>query len=440
MQKTIQQLIDQDYKDYSKYVVKNRALPSNVDGLKPVQRKILFSMLQTNGKKKVAEIGSGLSSYNYHHGEKSAQDAVSKMGQSWSNNIPLLKGHGNFGSVMVHEPAASRYIYAELSTIVPYIFKDTDLAPKSSDIEDPEPEYFLPIIPFQLVNGIQGIAVGFATNIMPHDPKSIVKACRVALRGKAMEPIVSWPSFSGEILTDGSGKYVFNGIVEEQGAFGYLIKELPVGYDRLKYVANLEKLLERDVISDYSDDCSKEGFRFKIKVSRAQRDAFKKKGVLESLKLQTSETQNIVMVNHMALDNTFVYIPESVSKYIEDFVQFRLGFYEIRIKRDISIMEERINFLRSKERLIESFIADSKKYVVAFSKSKQESKAALIGLGYPDSHIERLVSIPLYSLSTENLQQLKADISKHLLELESLKKLDQKNLYDKELEDLSKKL
>jgi len=165
--------IDTGFKAYSLYTVENRAIPSVIDGLKPAARKLVYSMLteHSNKKVKVAELGGGLAKYNYHHGEDSAMGAVITLTADWNNNCPVFTGHGNFGSRLVQEAAGARYIFCTLSPEFKKYFIDNEVTSKSPDPENPEPAYYLPTIPWVLINGTQGIAVGFACNILPRSVK-----------------------------------------------------------------------------------------------------------------------------------------------------------------------------------------------------------------------------------------------------------------------------
>ncbi|MBT6072286.1 MAG: DNA topoisomerase, partial [Euryarchaeota archaeon] len=158
----VTQLIDNQYKDYSKYVLYSRAIPHLIDGLKPSQRKILYTALKTakNGRIKTASLsGNTISTANYHHGDASLNEAITKMVQSHSNNISLLQGEGSFGSRLVPDAAAPRYTYVKMSDNFDKFFADTMVADRAIDPEDPEPAFYLPIIPWVLVNGVKGIAV-----------------------------------------------------------------------------------------------------------------------------------------------------------------------------------------------------------------------------------------------------------------------------------------
>ena len=209
--KTIEQLIDDDYYGYAKYVIESRAIPSYIDGFKPVQRKVLYVVRKTapvNGpKKKISDIAGSMSSMaNYHHGSASAEDASSRMAQTFNNNVPLVTGHGSFGSRLVPEPSAPRYIFGTLSPEFDKWFSDEEVCPPNPEPDSPEPAHYLPLIPWVLVNGSSGMAVGFATNILPHAPADIAKLCHDCLRSSdgsldsnmIVKP--SFPAFHGEIV------------------------------------------------------------------------------------------------------------------------------------------------------------------------------------------------------------------------------------------------
>ena len=106
--RTLTQIIDTEFREFSMYTIENRAIPSVIDGLKPTQRKLLYAMITEykGHKTKVAELGGGLAKMNYHHGEGSAQGAAIGLGSDWNNNAPVFTGHGNFGSRLVPEAAA----------------------------------------------------------------------------------------------------------------------------------------------------------------------------------------------------------------------------------------------------------------------------------------------------------------------------------------------
>jgi DNA topoisomerase-2 len=418
---TIDGAINQYYKDYAMYVIGNRAIPSMIDGLKPVQRKILCAAIDKakNKKIKVAELGGMLSSYGYHHGETSAQDAVVGMAQEWNNNITLLEAHGNFGSRIVQEAAAPRYIFTKLSENYSIWFKDTDIAPKTSDPEDLEPLHYLPIIPMVLVNGARGIAVGFATNILPRDPNEILKACRKVLNGtrniKAIPP--SYPGFKGTWRQE-DGKWIATGEWSNERG-GYRIRELPPGTDREKYVTHLTKLADAGDIGYFEDHCS-DVFNFFVKVTPTQKKAIEKKGVEKVFKLSTSFTENITVLDQ----NNELKVYDNEIDLIRDFCKYRI--LKIRERLDNNIIDT-INDIAYNERML-AFVKEV---------SKDRKKVLDSDIRYltsiADKHsktaeeTKKMVNMPIYKFCSETIDQLVEKIKiqqKHLVEIKKLEAFD----------------
>ncbi|EFX0167372.1 DNA topoisomerase, partial [Shigella sonnei] len=212
----LKSIIDNEALAYAMYTVENRAIPNMIDGFKPVQRFVIARALDlARGNKdkfhKLASIAGGVADLGYHHGENSAQDAGALMANTWNNNFPLLDGQGNFGSRTVQKAAASRYIFARVSKNFYSVYKDTEYAPVHQDKEHIPPAFYLPIIPTVLLNGVSGIATGYATYILPHSVSSVKKAVLQALQGKKVtKPKVEFPEFRGEVV-EIDGQYEIRG-------------------------------------------------------------------------------------------------------------------------------------------------------------------------------------------------------------------------------------
>ena len=184
--RTIQSIINNELRDYSKYVCYNRAIPHLIDGFKPVQRKAFFLMQKEASKIKVQSLaGNLISKANYNHGDAAASAAISAMGQDFpgSNNIPPFRKKGSFGNKFIKDPSAPRYIYVKKNPVYFNLFTDFELTLPNNDIESPEPEFYLPIIPTILLNGTEGIAVGFATKIRPYRIEDIIENVKKVLSG-----------------------------------------------------------------------------------------------------------------------------------------------------------------------------------------------------------------------------------------------------------------
>ena len=417
IEKPIVEEINSSYRNYALYTLYNRAIPSAVDGLKPVQRKILYGMLQMPNcrkqEKKIADIGS-ISIYNYHHGEASAQAAATLMGATWCNNAPLFTGHGNFGSRLIQEAASARYIFATLSPNYDKFFKDEEVAPKNFDEESPEPAHYLPLIPWVLVNGISGIAVGFATNILPRSPDDLKKQVKLVLQGKKAKNVLpSYPDFRGVVEELDPGTYRTLGIITTDKS-GFTIDELPIGYDREKYITFLNDLLDSNQIRDYEDMCSEHGFKFQVKVNRAQKEHIVSKDPMKFFKLIKQETENLTTIGHDGNLKIF----GSSAELIEYFVEYRLTKVAEKIQLDIDNTNLDLEKQKAKLKFVQMVLAgkiDMKKL------SKQELLDAIAEHISKQDFARGFINIPLWQLTVDMVDELKQLIQKLESDLQNLK-------------------
>ena len=273
IERNLSDLIDKEYKEYAIYSLESRSCPNYCDGFKSTSRKLIYSMIkQFKGKKvKVSELAASIASVaNYHHGSISAEGAVVTLASDWNNNVPVFQGHGNFGSRLINDAAAARYIFAELNQDFYKYFTDFSVTDKHYDLDNPEPQNYLPIIPWILVNGIEGIAVGFANKYLPHKPEDIARHCLKEINGELLEDDyipVSFPHFKGEIIQDTHDKVTTRGVINKlEKKNRWIITEVPWGYDREKYFTLLDKMVEQNKIQDFEDLCNAEGFKFIIKL------------------------------------------------------------------------------------------------------------------------------------------------------------------------------
>jgi len=196
------------YLDYAMSVIVSRALPDVRDGLKPVHRRILYSMHENNFtpdrayNKSARTVGDVIGKY-HPHGELAVYDALVRMAQDFSMSAPLIDGQGNFGSVDGDPPAAQRYTEARLAPVALPLLddldKDTVDFKPNYDEKETEPTVLPSRVPNLIVNGAGGIAVGMATNIPPHNLGEVIDACIALADDPAMsiEPKLPWPSTSG---------------------------------------------------------------------------------------------------------------------------------------------------------------------------------------------------------------------------------------------------
>ena len=424
------QIVDTELREFSMYTIENRAIPSYIDGLKPTQRKLLYAMIhEFHGKRvKINDLGC-ISKFNYHHGEASAISSAIGMSQSWSNNSPLFTGYGNFGSRLVQESAAPRYIFATLSESFKRYFIDTEVAPKAFDPENPEPAFYLPIIPWVLVNGISGISVGFKSDILPRNIETVLKSTKECLKDpeKFLEKNAliqpSWPDFKGQVVNIAPNQWKSLGTIEYIGRYKFKISELPIGYDRQTYVEFLNTLIDKKLIQDYDDVCSKEGFGFEVKVNIQQKTDIEKDPI-KYFKLEKTHTEILTTLGPDGKLKIF----DSVAELVYAFVTYRTSKFSDKIQYDIKQIDSELEELLAKKKFIQIVI--SKKF--DFSTMSKSDLLQLVQTQVStEDWAKRFINIPLYQCTVDEIKELEDTIALKQARLEELKKMDAKELYKK---------
>lgn len=427
VKKTVSSIIDNEYKSYAMYTISNRAIPSYVDGFKNVHRKILYSMLNYyKGKKvKVAELGTSISQFNYHHGETSAQGAVVTLSADWNNNMPIFRSHGNFGSRLIQEAAAPRYIYVDLNPNFHKYFNDFDVCNSHPDIDNPEPLQYLPVVPWVLVNGIEGIAVGFACKFLTHTPKDLAKACNLAIKNKLKDDYiipVTLPGFKGNIIQVEHNKIITQGLVERTKRNTWTITEVPWGYDREKYFVVLTKLLDTNKITDFEDMCDESGFKFIIKMD-TNADTLCEKDPIEFFKLEKPITEN-----YTALDEKgSLVIFDNKLDIIRRFVDFRISKVDERLKNDVVKLNNSLDWLELKLKFIRRVV---NKQINLLEYTRLSLISECMNTYNIDKEIaSRLLSIPVYDMTIDVIDELSIKIEKTKDEINTISSLDAKTVY-----------
>src|SRR5437588_7634819 len=296
----IEEEMKRSYLDYSLSVIIGRALPDVRDGLKPVHRRILYTMqqmgLQPNrATRKCARIvGETMGKY-HQHGNLAVYDALVRMAQPFAMRYPLVDGQGNFGSVDGDPPAADRYTEARLARVATALLEDLDKDTvdfrENYDGSEVEPDVLPARIPNLLINGSDGIAVGMATKIPPHNLTEIVEAAILLVNNpgttlKDILKIVKGPDFpTGAYIygrsgieaayTHGRGKFVMRAkaAIEDlnQGRKAIIVREIPYQVNKAKIVERIAQLVNDKVIDDISDvrdESGRDGMRMVVELKR----------------------------------------------------------------------------------------------------------------------------------------------------------------------------
>jgi len=379
-----EEFIDRELIHFSAYDCA-RSIPSMVDGLKISLRKILYSAFKRRltSEIKVAQFSGYVSEHSaYHHGEASLNGAIVNMAQNYvgSNNINLLEPLGQFGTRLQggDDSASERYIFTQLNTLTRTLFPEADDAILKYTDDDGtivEPEYYVPILPFVLINGISGIGTGFSSSIPSFDPREIVRYLRGVLQGisgGAPAFVPYYEGFTGTVRKLTDTKFMIVGKYENLGNDQIRITELPVGTWTMSYIAFLEGLLDgvvdksgkksppqiRDMVSLSTEkvvDITVTLQKGQLAVLEAAMDGDTGlNGVHKLLKLSTTvSTTNM----HLFDKDMKLHKYENVCEIIDAFYPVRIETYARRKAALLEELSNRLIRLSNRERYILAILA-----------------------------------------------------------------------------------
>ena len=423
------------YIDYSMSVIISRALPDVRDGLKPVHRRVLYGMKELgvtskSGYKKSARIvGEVLGKY-HPHGDSSVYDAMVRMAQSWSLRYPLVDGQGNFGSVDGDSPAAMRYTEARLKKISEEMLDDLekDTVDFQNNFDDSlqEPTVLPTQIPTLLVNGTNGIAVGMATNMAPHNLSECVDGIIAYIDNREITiqelmQYIKAPDFPTagiiygyegvrEAFETGKGRIVLRGethIEEHNGHERIIATSIPYQVnkaDMIKKTADLVSEKKIDGISDIRDESDRKGIRVVYELKRdANPDV-----VLNKLLLMTP-LQSTFNVNNVALVNGRPYTL-NLKQLIEHFVEHRHEIVVRRTRFDLKKAEERAHILEGLARAID-IVDEIIATIRACKGGTPEAKAAIMEkFGFDDPQASAIVAYRLGQLAGLEILKITSEL------------------------------
>jgi DNA topoisomerase-2 len=441
-----------------------RSIPNMVDGLKTSLRKILFSAFKRKltSEIKVAQFSGYVSEHSaYHHGEASLNGAIVTMAQNFvgSNNINLLEPNGQFGTRIQggDDSASERYIFTMLNSLTRYLFPEPDDAILSYLDDDGtvvEPEYYVPIIPFALINGISGIGTGFSCNIAPYNPKIIIQYLKNKLSKQSIntEFVPYYEGFKGTIQKIAEQKYLIKGLYEKISDDKIRITELPVGTWTMPYTTFLESLMDGSSvdkagkkippsIKDFTSVCTEVSIDFTVVFPKDKladlensKDANGCNGVEKLLKLFTTvSTTNM----HMFDSNIKLHKYNSVEEIIEDFYNIRLSTYQKRKDYLVADMEKKLVKLSNRARYIQETLAGN---IDLRRKTAEQVTALLTGMNFAlyDGDYKYLVKMPMDSVTQENVASIMKEKADTEMELAELKGTTLEKMWSKELDELEK--
>ena len=440
---TIGQYLDVDYREYAKYVIENRAIPSVIDGLKPTQRKVVYiankhwRSSSTKPMKVYQLTGKIAAEANYHHGNSSMDSAITGMAQKFKNSMPLLEDIGQYGSLRSPDAGAPRYISTKLHKNFRLIYKDFELlAPKYEEGDEIEPEYFLPIVPTVLLNGSSGIAVGFATKILNRNPIDLIDCCIKELDGKKFKEPIPWINeFTGDCIKtpDTEGSWTFFGKYNVKNTSTVEISELPPGLSYASFDAHMNKYEDDRKIATYDNNC-KGNINYTVKFTRSGLGELHQKGRLSKfLKMEERQTENFTVLDEHGKLKIF----DNSVEIIKYFVNFRLKFYDKRKRFLINKIERELVMLSNKARFIKMIIENKLK---VNNVKREDLVTSLVKAKFDevDMSYGYLLTMPIHSLTKEKFLELLEQEGNKKDELKVTKGLKPSDMYKSDLNELKK--
>ncbi len=452
--------MQRSYLEYAMSVIVGRALPDARDGLKPVQRRILFAMHELGltperpFRKCARVVGDVLGKY-HPHGDQAVYDALVRLVQNFSTKYPALDGHGNFGSVDDDPPAAMRYTETRLAPIanealLQEIDSNTVSFSNNFDGSQKEPDVLPAQLPFLLLNGSSGIAVGMATNIPPHNLGEIVDALILLIKNKntnedELNNIILGPDFptGGEIIytenikevyLKGRGSITMRGVIHPEEIIlgkgkhkrnALIITELPYQISKAGWIEKLAELVNNNKINgiaDIRDESDRDGMRIIIELKRDINQEL----IISELYKKTTLQTNFGAI-FLALVNGKP-IQLSIKDYLNNFLKFREETIRKRTEYHLSLTIEKLEILEGFALAVKNI----KKIIEIVQNSEDVSEAKFIlckSLNLIEKQADAVLSMPIKKLTNLERNQ----INKNIEELNKQKKSLQKILNQREI-------
>lgn len=430
----LEEIMGERFGSYSKYIIQDRAIPDVRDGLKPVQRRILYSMYREKNtydkgyRKSAKTVGDVIG--NYHpHGDSSIYDAMVRMSQDWKMKEPYIDMHGNNGSIDGDSPAAYRYTEARLSKISNELLRDIDkdtviFAPNFDDTRL-EPTVLPARYPNLLVNGATGISAGYATNIPPHNLGEVIDAtihridnpnCRL----DTVMNIVKGPDFpTGGIIEGidgirsayekGKGRIIVKSrthFEEEKGKASLIVTEIPYEVNKAQLVRKMDDIrIDKRIegILEVRDESDRDGLRIAIDLKKDANKELVLNYLLKNTELQISYNFNMIaIVNRRPKLLGLLDILDAYIVHQKEIITKRTEFDLAHAKARLHIVEGLIKCIS---------ILDEVVHTIRKSKNKGDAKLNLMEqFGFTELQAEAIVTLQLYRLTNTDVTLLEEEM------------------------------
>lgn len=442
----VSEFLNEELVDYASYSTL-RAIPSAIDGQKNATRKVIYGAQKELKKETKVSVFAGIVSIEtqYLHGDISGSIVTLARDFCGSNNVPLLVASGNFGSRMIPENSATRYIFTDKQPYFDKIFKKDDndiLIHQVFEGDEIEPRFYVPTIPLLLVNGSVGLATGFACKILPRSVENVVSYIKAQLNNEtpnkdALNPKVN--GFKGDIIVDKNNteKGVIVGkakIINSQKKC-VEITELPLGYSLRSYIELLDKLEEKGTIKKYEDLSDDDDFKFIVYVdtkflSQSEAEIYDKLGLVKSY------TENFTVLD----TNNKVIELKSAKELIDYYIDVKLEYTEKRRKNIIQKRSKQLSELKSVNEFISGVLnnkinlrTDDKEALVEFC----DSNEAIIK---KDCSYDYLFKISILNFTPKKVEELRKSIEFLEDEIKKLNNTSATEIWLKDIDELMKDL
>ena len=433
----IQEFFNKEFKAFSN-LDNVRSIPSVIDGFKDAQRKAVYGLFCHGDKEiKVAQLGSSASLVtHYAHGEVSMCNTIVGLAQNFpgSNNVNLFEPIGQFGSILSPVASAHRYIYTKPSQhLREYIRKEDDciLRYKYEDGDRVEPEHYLPILPFWLLNGAVGVGTGHSVKVAPRCPAKAKKALELIMKGSDKDDVLPLlephlKGWTGVIRTIETGKYQLQGRLIKENLSTIIVEELPYpGIDKFKAV--LVDLMNQGKVKDFDNNSSEEGIKFTIKVPRdiGRKSEF---DLILLFKLNSQFTENVTLWD---IDGNLKKY-DDVYEALFEFAEYRLEKFSERIEKHIAIQNERLIMLTDKM----LFIKKWNEFDNPGKMKIEDIRKVMIDAGISEENFDSLIGMNIRSLTEERIIALEGEVRQARDEIKRLKGTTAKKEFMKEISKL----
>ena len=449
LNESLEDIIGERFGRYSKYIIQDRAIPDVRDGLKPVQRRILYAMyllrmFSNSPFKKSARICGEVMGKFHPHGDSSIYEALVRMSQTWKMGVTLIEMHGNNGSIDGDSPAAMRYTETRLSKNSEYLLADIDkktvnFAPNFDD-EELEPTVLPAKFPNILVNGATGISAGYATNIPPHNLCEVIDATIRMIDNPNMNiddllEIMHGPDFPTggivqglkgikEAFETGRGKVIVRSKttfedINKDGQKRIVVTEIPYEVNKGNLVKKIDQMRLDKVVEDIvevRDESDREGLRIAIDLRKGANHEAILTYLFKNTDLQISYSYNMVAIcNRRPMTLGVLDILKAYVEHQKEIVTNRSNFELEKAKKRIHILEGLIHMVDVLEEVIKE---------IRSSKGKADAKNRIMNaFGFTELQAEAIVTLQLYRLSSTDVTALineKSDLDERVKYLEMI--------------------